>query len=101
MKFIYHIVSVDDWAAAENQPVYAAASLPVEGFIHLSEKDQIAGVLERYYKGRQDLLLLRISPEKLTAELKYELATNAEYFPHLYGPINKDAIVAVEKITQA
>jgi uncharacterized protein (DUF952 family) len=101
MKFTYHVVSVDDWTAAENQPVYAAASLSVEGFIHLSEKDQVAGVLDRYYKGRQDLLLVQIAPEKLTAELKYELATNAEYFPHLYGPINKDAVVAVDKLMQA
>ncbi|QKZ11533.1 DUF952 domain-containing protein [Spirosoma sp. KUDC1026] len=100
MKFIYHVVPVNDWAASENQPVYTAASFLVEGFIHLSEKEQVAGVLERYYKGRQDLLLLQIAPDRLTAELKYEPATNAEYFPHLYGPINKDAVMAVEKIMQ-
>lgn len=101
MKLIYHVVSTGDWSSCEDQDAYTATSLPVEGFIHLSEKEQVAGVLDRYYKGRQDLLLLHIDSEKLMSELKYELATNDEYFPHLYGPLNKDAVVAVEKLMQA
>ncbi|GAB3765504.1 DUF952 domain-containing protein [Spirosoma pomorum] len=100
MKLIYHVVSADDWAACEDQATYTAASLPAEGFIHLSEKEQVTGVLDRYYKGKQDLLLLHVDPEKLRSELKYERATNDEYFPHLYGPLNKDAVVAVETLTQ-
>ncbi|PRY40976.1 uncharacterized protein (DUF952 family) [Spirosoma oryzae] len=98
MSRIYHVVTTADWAAAENQPTYEAGSLQTEGFIHASERGQVAGVLERYYKDVPDLLLLHIDPAKLTAELRYEVATNNELFPHIYGPINREAVVDVETI---
>ncbi len=56
------------------------------------------GVLKRYYSDQTDLLLLHIDPTKLTAELKFDLATFGQSFPHVYGKINKDAIVEVEWI---
>lgn len=98
MSRIYHVVTAADWGAAENQPTYQAASLQTEGFIHASERGQVAGVLARYYKDVPDLLLLHIDPDRLTAELRYEVATGNELFPHIYGPINRDAVVDVETI---
>ena len=99
MNKIYHIVSAADWAKFAGEQTYEADSLRSEGFIHLSEQQQVAGVLDRYYRNVPDLLLLHIDPTKLTHELKYEVATNDERFPHLYGPIDKDAVVAIEQVT--
>lgn len=100
MSKLYHIVSAENWAKSDGEPIYAADSLSSEGFIHLSEQRQVAGVLDRYYQNVPDLLLLHIDPVKLTHELKYEEAANGERFPHVYGPINKDAVVEIEKIVQ-
>lgn len=96
---IYHIVTTTDWVDQQKNPAYEAASLQTEGFIHLSRKEQVAGVLERYYQGVSDLLLLHIDPTKLIAELRYEAATNNELFPHLYGPVNREAIVEIEYLS--
>jgi uncharacterized protein (DUF952 family) len=98
MNLIYHIVSAADWAKQGNLPVYEAPSLQTEGFIHLSQKEQVAGTLIRYYQHVPDLVLLHVDTDKLTHELKYELATNQESFPHLYGPLNKDAVVYIETL---
>ncbi len=95
---IYHIVTKADWTAQHDRPAYEAASLVTEGFIHLSTRDQVAGVLERYYQNVPDLLLLHVDPARLTAELRYEAATNNDLFPHAYGPINRDAVVTIEPI---
>ena len=62
----------------------------------LSTTEQVTGVLERYYVGQRNLLKLHIDSEKLFAELKYEQATNNEFFPHLFGKLNKSAILEVE-----
>ncbi len=99
MTLIYHITSANDWAKYEAQPEYETGSLQTEGFIHLSEKHQVAGVLERYYQNVPDLLLLHIDVDRLTNELKYERSTNDEQFPHLYGPLNKQAVVTIERLT--
>lgn len=98
MSIIYHIVPAADWARFENEPAYEAASLQTEGFIHLSQKEQVDGTLSRYYQNVPDLLLLHVDTDKLMPELRYEPSTNDDLFPHLYGPLNKEAIVVIERL---
>ena len=51
------------------------------------------------YKNENNLVKLTIDPSKLKSELKYELAPSVnEWFPHVFGPINVEAVVAVEEI---
>lgn len=98
MNLIYHIVPAADWQKQAGASTYEAPSLQTEGFIHLSTKEQVAGTLNRYYQDVPDLLLLHVDTGKLTSELKFELATNNEAFPHLYGPLNKEAVVHIETL---
>lgn len=96
---IYHVVTQSNWQNALQAGYYEASSLVAEGFIHTSQASQVAGVLERYYKGQADLLLLHIDETKLTAPLKYELASSVnEAFPHIYGRLNLDAVVKTEQL---
>jgi len=95
---IYHITTADWWAQPKNQTLYKSPTFAEEGFIHCSTADQVAPVLQRYYAGQRNLLLLHIQPDKLTAELKYEPSTHDELYPHVYGPINREAIVQVERL---
>lgn len=96
---IYHVVTEANWQKALQQGFYEAASLETEGFIHTSKAEQVAGVLERYYKGQSNLLLLHIDETKLTSALKYELAPSVnEEFPHIFGRLNLDAVTKVETV---
>ncbi len=45
---------------------------------------------------RVRLLILTVETEKLTSRLVNEPSTNNEIYPHIYGPINRDAIVRAE-----
>lgn len=94
---IYHVIRKSDWEKALLLGRYEAASLQTEGFIHNSTAEQVAGVLDRYYRDEKDLLLLHIDETKLTAPLRYELALSInEMFPHLFGPLNLDAVIKTE-----
>jgi uncharacterized protein (DUF952 family) len=97
-KIIYHITEKDYFQNQMISGEYRSATFEQELFIHLSTETQVAATLERYYAGKTGLVLLKIEVEKLRHELKYELASNGEYYPHLYGPINQEAIVAVNDI---
>ncbi|AEI48396.1 DUF952 domain-containing protein [Runella slithyformis] len=91
---IYHIVTPEQWAPFEYAPSYKSETFDTETFIHCSTQTQIAGVLERYYGGTANLLLMHIDESRLTSPLLYEPAPNGtELFPHVYGPINSEAIV--------
>lgn len=93
---IYHVVLSEVWEKAASKPFYEADSLESEGFIHCSYADQLEGVIERYYSNAGALVILSIDPNKLTSTLVSEPSTNNESYPHIYGPINADAIVKVE-----
>jgi uncharacterized protein (DUF952 family) len=95
---IYHIVTPTDWQQYSDLPIYEAASLHTEGFIHCSTASQVAGVVERYYSEVPDLLLLHINEQALGEKLVYEASTNQELFPHLYAPLNKEAVVQISKL---
>jgi len=89
---IYHIVLPEAWEAFEGD-LYEAASLASEGFIHCSYEHQIDAVLGRYYSGEARVLILTLDAEQLASSLVEEPSTGGEIYPHIYGPINRDAIV--------
>ena len=93
---IYHVVNISNWEKALELGYYEAPSLATEGFIHCSKKEQVEGVINRYYAGHTDLLILYIDEGKLEAVHIFELAPSVnEEFPHIYGRINLDAVVDV------
>ncbi len=96
---IYHVTTPEEWQSAQQQGFYETDSLATEGFIHCSRMEQIAGVLERYYKDQSGVLLMHIDESKLTVPLKYELALSVnEEFPHIFGRLNLDAVVEIENL---
>ena len=65
-----------------------------EGFIHCSQSQKILQVANRFYHEIPGLVLLWIDPQKITSEIRWE-AADGKLFPHIYGPINLDAVIAV------
>ena len=92
---IFHIVLPEVWDSFAGIQ-YEAESLASEGFIHCSFEDQLDAVLKRYYSGRDEVVILEIDPVKLDSKLVVEPSTGGENYPHIYGTINRDAIVATE-----
>lgn len=96
---LYHILSMEEWTSAQKSKHYAPASLSQEGFIHLSTHEQLPLVQERYFKDQVNLVLLHIDPLKVAPALKFETVyPNEAPYPHLYGPLNLDAVIKVEPI---
>ena len=96
MPIIYHVTTASDWEAAIVKGYYEHPSLVDEGFIHCSQDHQVAGVLERYFAGKTDLLKLVIDTDKLTSNFIFDWSpSTADTFPHVYGPINIDAVIDV------
>jgi uncharacterized protein (DUF952 family) len=90
---ILHVTTGIGWAQAIRAGIYAADSLATEGFIHCSEPQQATWVANDRFRGRQDLVLLQIAVEKLSAPVQYEnLQGGTELFPHIYGPLDLDAV---------
>ena len=100
MTAILHITIAAAWRAAQQQGIYQGETLASDGFIHASQPHQVLTVAERFYAQVPDLVLLVIDPARVHVEIRYERGSYAgddaaQRFPHLYGPLNLDAVVAV------
>jgi uncharacterized protein (DUF952 family)/N-acetylglutamate synthase-like GNAT family acetyltransferase len=101
---ILHLINRTDWEAAQQSGVVRPASLASEGFVHCSTEHQMVGVANKYYTGATNMLLLRINTALLTPPMKWEPPAhidgtppkpNEPLFPHIYGPINVNAVSEV------
>ncbi len=101
---IFHIATVADWQVAQRVGSYTTSThgvtLAEEGFIHASRGDQWQDVRDRFYgEVTEQLVLLTIDTERLTAPVVEESPPGtAETFPHIYGPLNPDAVVQVIRL---
>lgn len=95
---IYHVVPAADWAAGDERP-YAPASLVAEGFVHCSaDVPSALAVADARFSGVPDLLVLVIDETRLGAEVRREGPAAA--FPHVYGPVERSAVVRVQAVAR-
>lgn len=94
MKIILHITQREAWEQAQRAGVYRADSLETEGFIHASTPEQVLGPANAFYRGQTGLVLLVIDEARVQPPIRYE-AAHGQTFPHLYGPLNLDAVTDV------
>lgn len=101
---VVHITSRRLWDESRQVGQYSAPGLSSEGFIHCSTSRQAVAVGNKFYRGQRGLVLLVIDPERLTSSLKWEPPAEgapppgvpaSDLFPHIYGPINLDAVTQV------
>ncbi|MGQ0603394.1 MAG: DUF952 domain-containing protein [Anaerolineales bacterium] len=109
---ILHLVPAAYFRTQPEESPYAPDGFVIEGFIHCTRE---AGVLLDIANGIYrdvpgDFLTLVIDPDKVSAPVKYEppLPTPPpghplaqQLFPHIYGPLNRDAILSIRTARRA
>ncbi len=102
MQLIYHMLPIDQWHALTAQADYVAETLASEGFIHCTgEPERLVEVANRFYRQiAGEFVILSIAATKLQSELRWEEA-DGHLFPHVYGPVVRTAIVAVDPFPRA
>jgi uncharacterized protein (DUF952 family) len=100
MSLIYHLTTRAEWEASRTTPEHVADSLAEEGFIHCSQdQEQMLRVANRLFAGQMGLIALAVDIERLTSPLVREPSRSGEIYPHIYGPLNTDAVVGVLSLT--
>lgn len=93
---IYHMVPARDWYVEDARENYECESLITEGFIHCTDQpERLVWVANHFYQdiaGR--FIILGIDEALVEPEIKWEEA-DGHIFPHVYGPLNRNAVVSV------
>jgi uncharacterized protein (DUF952 family) len=105
MQHIYHLAPAARWRGWPDTLPYLPAEYDADGFVHCTAGDDLMlRVANAFYRSAPgDFVLLTIDPAHLTAPLRWEQSTDGlnTLFPHIYGPIDRAAIVEVRDVRRA
>jgi uncharacterized protein (DUF952 family) len=101
VRITYHGTPKQYFESLDPLEPYVPQDFAKDGFIHTTEgREALALTLTRYYQGhREPYVVLFIDQDRVGAPVRYDDA--AQLFPHIYGPLNRDAIVRVADIQRA
>ena len=107
---IYHLVPEKEYLNHVTKEKYIPNNFDEFGFVHCAFEISVLSVADDYYsKVKDKLLLLKINPERLKSDVKYEEAAPEEgagkehlntsnVFPHVYGPIENEAVEGIGEL---
>ncbi|MCI0478243.1 MAG: DUF952 domain-containing protein [Anaerolineales bacterium] len=95
MDLTFHLVPQAYFDTLDVQIDYTPRDFARDGFIHCTDgADEMARTANRYYKANAEPhYYLYIDKVRVRAPIRYDDA--ARIYPHIYGALNRDAIVAV------
>lgn len=88
MTTIYKILTRTEWQTAQAHGRYTGSDDDRrDGFIHFSTAEQVPGTADKFFAGRDDLLVAAVPVAALGDALKWEPSRGGHLFPHLYAPL--------------
>tara|TARA_B100001113_G_scaffold322395_1_gene292805 strand:- start:3859 stop:4227 length:369 start_codon:yes stop_codon:yes gene_type:complete len=95
MKYVYKVLTPNEWEKACMDGYINTALDDIDGFVHFSLAKQLALTIRSYFDQYETLVLLQIETDKLCDKLVYEESGSNERdgkFPHLYGKLTMEDI---------
>ena len=89
----YHLVPAAVWAERNSAAEYLPEAYDQDGFIHCTNGlDELVTVANMFYTGDpRPFLTLVLDAGKIASDVRYDDPN--ETYPHIYGPLNTDAVI--------
>jgi uncharacterized protein (DUF952 family) len=96
---VLHVLSAEDWRAAQQADLYGPAALQRDGFLHCCTDAQLPFVLARHFAGAADLVVIAVASEETPGALCWVRSEpDQPCFSHLHGPILVAAVKDVQPV---
>lgn len=90
----YKVLTAEQMAILETGS-FAGAPVDLEdGYLHLSTADQLGGTVDKHFAGQSDLWIAAVDLEAQDDPVKWEVSRGGAKFPHLYGPLLLETMIA-------
>ena len=95
----YKVLTAAQMEELEHERVFKGAPVDLaDGYIHLSTAEQLAETIDKHFAGQQDLWLVAVDLDALAESVKWEPSRGGQLFPHIYGPLPLEAVVAYSEL---
>jgi uncharacterized protein (DUF952 family) len=90
----YKVLTADQMHALEADTFVGAPVDLADGFIHLSTAAQLTETVDKHFAGQNDLWIAAIDLDALGGAVKWEASRGGDLFPHIYGAMPLEVVVA-------
>ena len=91
----YKVLTAAQMATLERDGTFAGAPVDLaDGYIHLSTAAQLTETVDRHFAGQGDLHIAAVDLGSFGESLKWEESRGGQLFPHLYGPLLLETVIA-------
>ena len=98
-RHIFRLVTRQEWQEAVRSGAYQGAPHDhADGFIHFSSAAQVEETAHLHYRDQDDVMVLTVDAERLNGAVEWEPSRGGELFPHLYGTVPVEAVLAAEPL---
>jgi uncharacterized protein (DUF952 family) len=98
-RIVYKVMSEAELRQMQRDGVFHGSAVDIaDGYIHLSRGSQLAATLDRHFVGVEGLMLVAVDLTPLGDTVRWEPARGGELFPHIYGRLPVQAVVAIAAV---
>lgn len=91
----YKVLTGEQMRTLEQDGTFAGAPVDLaDGYVHLSTAAQLTETVDKHFAGQDDLHVAAVDLEALGDKVKWEVSRGGQRFPHLYGALTLDVVVA-------
>jgi uncharacterized protein (DUF952 family) len=91
----FKVLTAGQLAELEDQEAFAGAPGDLaDGYIHMSTAAQLDETVARHFAGQTDLTIAAVDLDALGEAVRWEVSREGQLFPHLYGTLTLDSLVA-------
>jgi uncharacterized protein (DUF952 family) len=97
----YKVLTAEEFLQLQAGEFHGAAVDRADGYVHLSTAAQLAETVARHFAGQTGLIIAAVDIERLGAAIRWEVSRGGALFPHLYGRLTMDAVLAQAPLSHA
>ena len=90
----YKVLTSEQMAALETGSFAGAPVDLADGYIHLSTAQQLDETVDKHFADQSDLHVAAVDLDAQGATLKWEPSRGGQLFPHIYGPLLLETVIA-------
>ncbi|MBB3910885.1 DUF952 domain-containing protein [Sphingomonas desiccabilis] len=90
----FKVLTAEQMATLEAGSFAGAPIDQLDGYIHLSTAAQLTETVDKHFAGQTGLWVAEVDLEALGDSVRWEPSRGGEDFPHLYGKLTLDTVVA-------
>lgn len=91
----YKVLTAEQMRVLEHDGNFAGAPVDLQdGYVHLSTANQLTETVNKHFAGQSDLYVAAVDLGSFGGSLKWEPSRGGQLFPHLYGPLMLETVIA-------